>query len=256
MPTCTYPGCENSARSSVAAYCEMHYYRIRRHGDPSVRLHQSVAPCGDVFAELTPEKAWVLGLLWSDGNMAGRGYVVSIVSKDRDLLVQAAGVLGMSSGIYQRKSGRHWTLSFGSKAVERRLIELGMTPAKSKTAIWPVGLPADLEMPFLRGVFDGDGCIYLGRWRRCRHSCSVTFYTASEPFGAGIAACLGRHHVRSSICRQRLLRVNVLDNASLRLLYTNFYQPPNCPKLDRKFAKFKQWFDCPAPRTGRPPRTT
>lgn len=32
-PSCTVPGCEKPARSSVAEWCPMHYHRWYRHGD-------------------------------------------------------------------------------------------------------------------------------------------------------------------------------------------------------------------------------
>lgn len=34
MTTCTITDCQRLARSGVNAYCEMHYYRLRRNGDP------------------------------------------------------------------------------------------------------------------------------------------------------------------------------------------------------------------------------
>lgn len=35
-PICTIDDCHRPARSGVNAFCETHYYRIRRNGDPSV----------------------------------------------------------------------------------------------------------------------------------------------------------------------------------------------------------------------------
>lgn len=36
--TCTIDGCERNTRTGKAAYCEMHYLRFKRHGDPLVVL--------------------------------------------------------------------------------------------------------------------------------------------------------------------------------------------------------------------------
>lgn len=52
---CSVADCENQARSGASRYCEKHYYRLRRHGDTSVRLPASRPESFDeVFTRLVP----------------------------------------------------------------------------------------------------------------------------------------------------------------------------------------------------------
>lgn len=62
------------------------------------------------------------------------------------------------------RSGRHWTLWVNSKLIASQLMSLGMIPKKSLTH----GFPSEEQVPkhllshFVRGYFDGDGCLYAG----------------------------------------------------------------------------------------------
>eukprot|EP01083_Nonionella_stella_P269665 912656_1 len=62
-------------------------------------------------------------------------------------------------------------------SMARDLIALGCTPRKSLTLKWPANMPDKFASHFVRGYFDGDGCIH---YRKVRKSCSVSFVGSHE----------------------------------------------------------------------------
>ena len=65
--------------------------------------------------------------------------------------------------------GRNWrlryTLQIGSKKIYAKLTELGFTPNKSLILQYPP-IPDEYICHFLRGYFDGDGCVSFGYYDR------------------------------------------------------------------------------------------
>jgi hypothetical protein len=56
------------------------------------------------FAPLTPEKAWMLGLIYGDGSLSSQGYGITISSGDRDVIDNINMMLGGGIGIVDRET--------------------------------------------------------------------------------------------------------------------------------------------------------
>jgi hypothetical protein len=67
----------------------------------------------------------------------------------------------------------------GSKKLCSDLINLRMIPNKSLTVEFPK-LPSKYRRDFIRGVFDGDGCIYVNQKKNNHKTWSI--YSGSERF--------------------------------------------------------------------------
>ena len=110
--------------------------------------------------------AYVLGVFTADGNMLKnkRGaYFSEIQSTDKEILYKIRKVLRSNLKIseYQPKNPKHkkrYRLQIGSKEIFRDLLKLGITPKKSKTIELPK-IPNKYFSHFVRGYFDGDGCV-------------------------------------------------------------------------------------------------
>jgi len=110
------------------------------------------------LAPLTPEKAWMLGLIYGDGSLSIQGYAVTIASSDRDVVDNLNAILGGNIGISDKKT--YWLLNRSSKRIWAELHDLyGLHPNKSKTMRYPE-LPVELQPLFVRGLIDSDGCWY------------------------------------------------------------------------------------------------
>ncbi len=116
--------------------------------------------------------AYVLGFFTADGNMIRnkRGaHFISIEITDRDILEKIRDVINSNHKISIRKrefpEKDAYRLQIGSKGMFNDLIRLGMTPNKSKTIDLPF-VPEKYFSDFVRGYFDGDGCINYGIYNR------------------------------------------------------------------------------------------
>ena len=118
--------------------------------------------------------AYVLGYLYADGNVMDLPYMrakyVSVTSIDIDSIKRIQAWLGSSHRIIERASqwehgNKTYTLRIGSHALYDSLFHLGLRPRKSLTVTMPE-IPSRYFMDFVRGYFDGDGCVYLEKITR------------------------------------------------------------------------------------------
>ena len=124
------------------------------------------------FKTWAPEMAYVLGFFTADGSMIKnkRGtHFIEFDITDKNLLYRIRELLGSNHKITERHRGDNYKNSYrlqiGSKEIFNNLIELGMTPNKSKTIRLP-RIPEKYFSDFVRGYFDGDGCISYGIYNR------------------------------------------------------------------------------------------
>ena len=118
--------------------------------------------------EWTPQLAYVVGLLATDGNLSKDGRHITMRSKDIDLMEMFLSCLGLRNKIGTtiiaprdgHKGGQYYRVQFGSVQFYNWLVSIGITPAKSRT-IGPVRIPNRYFRDFLRGHLDGDGTILL-----------------------------------------------------------------------------------------------
>jgi len=116
--------------------------------------------------------AYVLGFFTADGNMLQnkRGaHFIEFQINNGELLEKIREVFGSNHKITARKRCKNCKISYrlqiGSKTIFNDLEKLGLTPAKSKTIKLPK-VPRKYFSHFVRGYFDGDGCISHGIYDR------------------------------------------------------------------------------------------
>jgi intein-encoded DNA endonuclease-like protein len=115
--------------------------------------------------------SYILGFLSSDGciykNKRGSSYI-AFYSADLEIIENIKKIMGVSNKIqkYLRKPHKKaYILQIGSKKIFESLINLGLTPNKSKTLTLPK-IPNEFFCHFLRGYFDGDGCAFYRSYKR------------------------------------------------------------------------------------------
>ncbi len=126
----------------------------------------------------SPNFAYALGLLATDGNLSPDGRHFDLTSNDREQLENFMKCLGLRVKIGRKKSGSSGASSpriqFGSVKLYEFLLGIGFMPRKSKI-IAGLDIPDKYFFDFLCGHFDGDGTFYSywdKRWRS-----SFMFYT-------------------------------------------------------------------------------
>ena len=138
-------------------------------------------PLGDLFAEMTGDLAWVLGLLYSDGCV--HPYSVVLTSKDEDIIQKVKVILAslvQEDRIAIRKPTSCWTLTICSIDFVECLVSYGLHPYKSFTIRWPVFLKPEHLSHFVRGCWDGDGCVVTSRYAST--GLTMNYVSASELF--------------------------------------------------------------------------
>ncbi len=164
----------------------------------------------DFFKKWTPEMAYVLGFLYADGDIedtkkSSRTQYVKFTSKDKELLVAIKDALGCNHRINARKpfaaiypngkiykNSTCYYLRIGSKKMFADLVNIGLTPRKSLTIKFPSLIPSDFLKDFIRGYFDGDGCVTIKtgigkRGQKILKGLAVIFTSGSRDFLEGLA---------------------------------------------------------------------
>lgn len=122
------------------------------------------------FKEWSPEMAYVLGFFAADGSMISNvrgGKYIEFTNTDRSILEQIQNVTHSPHRIAERKPQTPqqrpvFRIQIGSKEWYTDLYALGFLPSKSKQLPMPKIPPAYFG-DFVRGYFDGDGCVYYAK---------------------------------------------------------------------------------------------
>lgn len=116
----------------------------------------------------TQDKAYILGLLYADGNIAQdkRSVSISLQEADVQILLHIKDILNVNKDLaYIRYSDKNpnWSnqykFSISNTHFGETLIGHGLVPNKSLFLEFPTNIPIDLYRHFLRGYIDGDGSI-------------------------------------------------------------------------------------------------
>lgn len=112
----------------------------------------------------TPELAYVIGLIVTDGNLSKDGRHINMRSSDTDLLKTFQLILNLNAKITRSYNNGFakkpsYRIQFSDVQFYNWLINIGITPAKTYT-IGEVKIPKKYFRDFLRGHLDGDGTIF------------------------------------------------------------------------------------------------
>lgn len=200
------------------------------------------------------DKAYFLGLLYSDGCMSTRNYSIQIAiqEQDKNILEKFSSYLETNKPlkilkkslikgfknlkkVYYRK--HQCLMVISSKKLYNDLSNLGLTSNKSLSITFPTHINQAILHHFIRGIFDGDGGIYLG----IKNRCSVSI--AGNPiFLKSIQKILEQNNIKMSLekhyisdvyyCRMSG-RLNCID-------FYNYLYKDSTIYLQRKYDKFQE----------------
>ncbi len=125
--------------------------------------------------DIDPNVFWyVVGYIATDGSLSKDGRHVSITSKDHEHLKKIKRELDISSKITMKCRGRgkekiYSVLQIGGVSNYRFLNSIGMYSRKTWD-MGPIKIDDKYFVDFLRGVIDGDGCIYSWKHRGNEHT--------------------------------------------------------------------------------------
>lgn len=152
---------------------------------PKVKKEKPVLVNTDFFKKWTPKMAYMLGYFTADGCMFvnPRGsHFIEFTSVDEEQIKRVKEMMQSLHTIGRRilknpKWKTKYCLQIGSKAIFNNLLKLGLTPRKSKTIKLPK-VPKKYFSHFVRGYFDGDGCVVFAKYfRKDRGKWAHAFHT-------------------------------------------------------------------------------
>lgn len=111
----------------------------------------------EVISEESPLLWYLLGLISSDGHN-GKGDSIDIFQKDGTFLNELKSLLGHEGTLYKSNDG--YTLRISSPKLTDILNKYEVTSDKRYSVPYIKAPTKELESCFIRGLFDGDGCIY------------------------------------------------------------------------------------------------
>lgn len=115
----------------------------------------------------TEEKAYWLGFLYADGNVHyhNKSWRIELTLQQQDFehLKKYSSFIGYYGEPKYRENTKAYRICTGSRRMAEQLIEKGCVPKKSLILKFPSYdiVPKELMRHFIRGYFDGDGCISL-----------------------------------------------------------------------------------------------
>lgn len=197
----------------------------------------------DFFKTDSSEKYYILGLLYSDGYLTennNKEYVgLKLIDKqildDISSLTECnqpykCGVTSANNQLYR--------IEFRDKQVIEDLKNLGFHKRKTFTITYP-NIPFEYNGDFIRGVFDGDGCIHFSK-KKGRINSYVTNFQILGTFDLleGIKKYIG---VDVRIIPYRKIAKLLVDKKNdLNKIYNFLYKNENCLCLERKRSHFNE----------------
>lgn len=191
----------------------------------------------------TEEKAYWLGFIYADGCLNTRDYSfeMTLSAKDKDHLERFNNFIKHTrpNKLKMVKQFKSYRCYFHSKHFWKTLFNYGCTPRKSLTLKFPkIEIFSDMSLirHFLRGYFDGDGCITHGNKEHTRMTikiCGTNDFLNSFQ----LYLPLKRHH---KILQTKTTPVLHMNDGTAYKICKYLYQDSTV-YLDRKYKLFKKY---------------
>lgn len=219
------------------------------------------------FEEInTPNKAYILGFIASDGNLYKRnenrqGQVqFCLHEQDIDILHKIQEELKSNKPLIKRTNtkGTYYTLTFVSDKMFNDLLNIGLMPNKTKILnIKNLKIPKQYKIDFIRGYFDGDGSIVFNKSKSnfikpCCFSVSIAGYKDNLLSINDILSDYDielkftadkRKNKYSESDKYQFGALRTASNINLYKFLKTIYYNDKILKIERKFLKANEFFD-------------
>lgn len=111
------------------------------------------------------DKAYFLGFIVADGSVNSISNIIQITQKEPDILYEFKNFIEYEGELMKSKSRNVFDIKISSSKMKSDLLNLGISPNKTMSVDYPL-IPENLQNHFMRGVFDGDGCISIHHDKR------------------------------------------------------------------------------------------
>lgn len=113
----------------------------------------------------TEDKAYFLGFIVADGCIHGSSNNLKIIQKETEILYEFKKYIKFEGPIFTSKTKNISNIGVSSEKIINDLNNLGIYSNKTMSVKFP-NIPQKLLHHFMRGVFDGDGCVSIHKEKR------------------------------------------------------------------------------------------
>lgn len=190
----------------------------------------------------SPELAYAVGLITTDGNLSPDGRHMNLTSKDIEQIENFRTCLGLTNKVgrkarYNEKEKKYYVLQFGNVIFYKWLLSIGLTPKKSLT-LKALKIPDEYFFHFLRGCLDGDGNIlrYMDKVFPKSERLYVRFYCASMDHSQWMQKTIERlSNLKGKVREEQNENVLIYAKKESLKLLPLIYSDKNIPYLTRKY---------------------
>lgn len=201
--------------------------------------------------------AYILGFLASDGHVSKNTnhIIIDLKANDEEILYKIKEELSFAGPIEHYTNNQGCNVSrirICSKTIKQDLAYYGVVPQKTYKLEPPQFLDAQYYNSYIRGYFDGDGCISITdnqhrTWYICGAKKNVMAWIQNELLNRyGIISHLttASHKLSNG---DPFYYLTIYKTRTLLYLYNVLYSP-NSLRLNRKYQIFKQFYDIESKR--------
>ena len=194
------------------------------------------------FSNQNANMAYLLGFYAADGCVYKDKNAIKLTlsSVDRDFLEKVKKELDSDYPIrdYETKDGyTNSEFIFSSLQIKKDFSDYGITPLKTYNLKFPEKLKKEYYIDFIRGYFDGDGCVSSAgksaiRWQICAYNKDIL---------KRIVDILEEYNIPKvsvqNLSNRNIYTIQYSTNATKKIFDILYYN--NCLCLERKYNKFK-----------------
>ena len=255
---------KSSAREIALQKEKIQFERTDAEGIQSYITLKKVNVNENFFSSWSSEMAYVLGVIYTDGNLnpgrirephrSGSSTIplITVSQKDPGFLEKILNLMNCDAKLVFHKQRQYGKIVAGelyhfqipNEIIYDDLTKLGLTPRKSLTLSFPA-IPDQWVRHFIRGCWDGDGSVYR---EKQSGKINAHFVSGSFVFVEGIVS----HLIKAGLPRTTIY-TNKRETPSYYIRYTGSKVPqlfhylyddvPNTQYLERKYILFKQSLD-------------
>ena len=195
-----------------------------------------------------PEKAYFLGWVYADGTNSGEGLCIRLQEGDVDILKKLNKLIGSNKPlIYIDCSKKHpnwnnqYSLSLYSKKISQDLESIGCVKNKSNKNIDFPNIPSEMEKFFIRGIFEGDGCLYINPKTRAAqfYICGTEKILKKIRKKFSLLGCSSPKLIKDKNSK-KTYKLRYGGNRQIIKILKWIYSGKEHLNLDRKYKKYKE----------------
>ena len=121
------------------------------------------------------------------------------------------------------------------------LLKYNVIPAKSLVIKYPNNIPKELEKHYIRGYFDGNGCLSISKNNNNNFSCSIA--CGSKEYTYELSKKLNKQNISTFIYKQKnsnCYQLNINGGKKGCLKFLDYMYKDSTIYLDRKFNRYKK----------------